>query len=112
MITFGAVVRRGGGWLPLIALGGLVGSLGMLALPEVLGHSVDALVSGHGSGRWLALAGGLIALGIVFELSDAYTGAACIAGTTAWPIRKVVPGQGALGPIQGTLIGASAGMRV
>jgi ATP-binding cassette, subfamily B, bacterial len=90
MITFGAVVRRGGGWLPLIALGGLVGSLGMLALPEVLGHAVDALVSGHGSGKWLELAGGLIALGIVFELSDAYTGAACIAGTTAWLRNRIV----------------------
>ncbi len=98
MITFGAVVRRGGGWLPLIALGGLVGSLGMLALPAVLGHAVDALVSGHGSGTWLAAAGGLIALGIVFELSNAYTTKACIAGTTAWLRNRIVGHLLAVGP--------------
>jgi ATP-binding cassette subfamily B protein len=98
MITFGAVVRHGRGWLPLIALGGLVGSLGMLALPEVLGHAVDALVAGHGSNTWLALAGGLIALGIVFELSNAFTGAACIAGTTAWLRNRIVGHLLALGP--------------
>jgi ATP-binding cassette subfamily B protein len=98
MITFGDVVRRGGGWLPLIALGGLVGSLGTLALPAVLGHAVDALVSGHGSGTWLAWAGGLIALGIVFELSDAYTAKACVAGTTAWLRNRIVGHLLAVGP--------------
>lgn len=98
MITFGGVVRRGGGWLPLIGLGGLVASLTTLALPELLGHAVDALVSGTDSARWLALSGGLIALGVLFQLSDAYCGAACVANTTAWLRNGIVRHLLAIGP--------------
>ncbi|HEX9339186.1 MAG TPA: ABC transporter ATP-binding protein [Pseudonocardiaceae bacterium] len=98
MITFGAVVRRGGWWLPLIGIGGLVGTLATLALPELLGHTVDALVSGKDSARWLALAGGLIGLGILFELSDAFAGAACVANTTAWLRNRIVRHLLAIGP--------------
>ncbi|HEX4721139.1 MAG TPA: ABC transporter ATP-binding protein [Pseudonocardiaceae bacterium] len=98
MITFGTVVRRGGWWLPLIALGGLVASLNVLALPEVLGHAVDALVSGRDSGRWLVLTGVLIAVGIVFDLSNAFAGAACVANTTAWLRNGLVRHLLAVGP--------------
>ncbi|HEY0803993.1 MAG TPA: ABC transporter ATP-binding protein, partial [Pseudonocardiaceae bacterium] len=98
MITFGTVVRRGGWWLPLIGLGGLVGTLATLALPELLGHAVDALVSGKDSTPWLLLTGGLIGLGIVFELSDAFAGAACVANTTAWLRNRIVRHLLAVGP--------------
>jgi ATP-binding cassette subfamily B protein len=98
MITFGTVVRRGGGWLPMIGLGGLVASLTTLALPELLGHVVDALVSGTESAHWLVLAGGLIALGVLFQLSDAYCGAACVANTTAWLRNGIVRHLLAVGP--------------
>ncbi|HEX4701752.1 MAG TPA: ABC transporter ATP-binding protein [Pseudonocardiaceae bacterium] len=98
MITFGAVARRGGGWLPLIGLAGLVGSFGGLALPLVLGHTVDALVTGRDSARWLAFAAVLIALGVVFELVNAYAGAACIANTSAWLRNRIVRHLLAVGP--------------
>ncbi|MFE3170696.1 ABC transporter transmembrane domain-containing protein [Amycolatopsis sp. NPDC059235] len=98
MITFGDVVRRAGGWLPLIGLAGLVGSLGTLALPTVLGHAVDALITGHSRGVWVAAAGVLIAVNVVFDVVDAYAGTACVAGTTAWLRDRVVRHVLAIGP--------------
>ena len=98
MITFGDVVRRGGGWLPWIGLAGLVGSLGTLALPTVLGHAVDALVAGHGSGSWVVAAGVLIVVSVVFDVVDAYAGTACVAGTTAWLRDRLVRHVLAIGP--------------
>lgn len=98
MITFRSVVRRAGWWLPLIGLGGLVMTANTLALPEILGHAVDALVYGKDSTTWLGLAAGLIALGVVFELSDAFAGTACVAGTTAWLRNRLVRHALAIGP--------------
>lgn len=98
MITFRQVVRRGGWWLPLIALGGLVGTANTLALPLILGRAVDALVSGKDSLPWLLLAGCLIALGVVFELTDVFASAVCLAGTTAWLRNSLVRHALAIGP--------------
>lgn len=98
MITFGTVVRRAGGWLPLIGLAGLVDSIVMLALPAVLGRAVDALVYGGDTTLWIVLAGVLIGVGVVFELVDAYAGTACVAGTTAWLRDRLVRHVLAVGP--------------
>ncbi|TDD46059.1 ABC transporter ATP-binding protein [Kribbella antibiotica] len=96
MITFGSVARRGRGWLPLIGLNSLIGSAVTLALPTILGRSVDAIVAGDGYTRWLIAASAVIALGIVASLVDAFAGAACVAETTAWLrhrlVRQVVRG--------------------
>jgi ATP-binding cassette subfamily B protein len=88
--TFGAVVRHGRGWLPLIGLSALLGSAVTLALPAVLGRSVDAIASGNDLTGWLVLACGLIALGIASDLVDAFAGTACVAGTTAWLRHRLV----------------------
>jgi ATP-binding cassette subfamily B protein len=99
--SFGAVIRHGRGWLPLIGLSALLGSAVTLALPAVLGRSVDAIASGHDLTRWLALACGLIALGVGCALVDAFAGTACVAGTTAW-LRHRLVGQVLAGGPQGT----------
>lgn len=98
MTTFAAVVRRGGGWLPLIGLAGLMDAVGDLALPLVLGNALDALVTGRSSMGWVLLATGLITLGITLEVIDAYAGTACVAGTTAWLRRRIVRQVFAAGP--------------
>jgi ATP-binding cassette, subfamily B, bacterial RamA/AmfB len=96
--TFGAAARRAGGWLPVIGLSALVGTLGTLALPAVLGRAVDALVGGGDSGRWLALAAGLIVLGILSDLLDVFAGTACQANTTAWLRERLIRHVLAIGP--------------
>ena len=90
MITFGSVVKRGRGWLPLIGLNALIGSGVTLALPTILGRSVDSIVAGTEYTQWLIAAAGLIALGIAASLIDAFAGAACVAETTAWLRHRLV----------------------
>ncbi|MGQ0774981.1 MAG: ABC transporter ATP-binding protein [Pseudonocardiales bacterium] len=98
MTTFGAITRRGGGWLPLIGVAALAGTLGTLALPTVLGHAVDAIVVGDDSGRWFALALALIVLSVVVELVGAFAGTACVANTTAWLRDRLIRQVLAIGP--------------
>jgi ATP-binding cassette, subfamily B, bacterial len=90
MITFGSVVKHGRGWLPLIGLNALIGSGVTLALPTILGRSVDSIVAGDGYTQWLMAAAGLIALGVAASLIDAFAGAACVAETTAWLRHRLV----------------------
>jgi ATP-binding cassette subfamily B protein len=102
--TYRAITRRGGGWLPLVGIASLLGTAVALALPAVLGHAVDAIVASgaaSGSGRWLALAGGLLAIGVAAELLDAYATTACVAGTTAWLRTALVRQVLAIGPHAG-----------
>ncbi|TCO50326.1 ATP-binding cassette subfamily B protein [Kribbella antiqua] len=98
MTSFGAVVRHGRGWLPLIGLAALLDSAVTLALPTVLGRSVDAIASGNDLTRWLWLASGLIMLGITCALVDSFAGTACVAGTTAWLRHRLVRQVVAAGP--------------
>jgi ATP-binding cassette, subfamily B, bacterial RamA/AmfB len=88
--AFGSIARHAGRWLPVIGVASLAGTLGALALPLVLGRAVDDTVSDVDDHTWLLLAAGLIALGIVVDLLDAFAGTACIAGTTAWLRDRLV----------------------
>ncbi|MEU0093027.1 ABC transporter ATP-binding protein [Kribbella sp. NPDC006257] len=90
MTPFKEVVRHGRAWLPVLAITALLGSAVTLALPTVLGRSVDAIVARHGYGQWFAAAAGLIALGIVCALVEVFTGTACVVGTTAWLRHRLV----------------------
>ncbi|WP_218125015.1 ATP-binding cassette domain-containing protein [Glycomyces harbinensis] len=83
-MTFGAVVRRSRGRLPLIGASALVGSLSMLALPLAMAQAVDAIVAGRGAGVPVAVAAGLILLGVACDLVDAFAGTACAADAAAW----------------------------
>jgi ATP-binding cassette subfamily B protein len=84
----------------VIAVSALLGTLGALALPVVLGRAVDSIVSG-GSPVWFWLAAGLVVLGIAADLTDAYAGTACVAGTTAWLRDRLVRHVLSVGPRHG-----------
>lgn len=101
MTTFGAVARRGGGWLPLVGAGALAGVLVSLALPAVLARAIDGLVAGTDISTWLAAAGALIAVGVAADLLDAFAGAACTARSTAWLRTRLVRHVLAVGPDRG-----------
>ncbi|HEY0451424.1 ABC transporter ATP-binding protein [Actinophytocola sp.] len=88
--AFRSIVRHAGGWLPVIGIGSLLGTLSALALPLVLGRAVDDIVSGADSAVSLWLAAGLIVLGVVVDLVEAFAGTACVAGTTAWLRDRLV----------------------
>jgi ATP-binding cassette, subfamily B, bacterial len=93
--AFGSIARHAGGWLPVIGVASLAGTLGALALPLVLGNAVDAIVSSSASSSvdgagWFWFAAGLVVLGIAVDLADAYAGTACVAGTTAWLRDRLV----------------------
>jgi ATP-binding cassette, subfamily B, bacterial RamA/AmfB len=90
MITFGEVAKHSRGWLPVIGLNALIGSGVTLALPTILGRSVDSIVAGDGYTRWLIAAAGVIGLGIAASIVDAFVGAACVADTTAWLRHRLV----------------------
>jgi ATP-binding cassette subfamily B protein len=96
--TFSEIARRAGGWLPLIGVTAMVGTLTTLALPTVLGHAIDSIVASEDSVRWLALAVGLIALGIIVDLVSVFAGTACVVGTTAWLRNRLVRHLLAIGP--------------
>lgn len=83
-LTFGAVVRRSRGRLPIIGASALIGSLSMLALPLAMAQAVDAIVAGRGAGVPVAIAAGLILLGVACDLVDAFAGTACAADAAAW----------------------------
>ena len=101
MITFGEVAKHGRGWLPLIGLNALIGSGVTLALPTILGRSVDSIVAGRGYTQWLIAAAALIGLGVAASLVDAFAGAACVAETTAWLRHRLVR-QVVHGGVEGT----------
>jgi len=102
--AFGEIARKAGSWLPLIGVSALLGTLGALALPMVLGRAVDAIVYG-GSPVWFWLAAGLIVLGIAADLVDAFAGTACLAGTTAWVRNRLVRHVLSAGPRHGFATG-------
>jgi ATP-binding cassette subfamily B protein len=95
------VARRGGGWLPLLAITSLAGTLGGLALPIVLGHAIDGIIGHTGGARWPVLAAGLIALSVGGDLIMIYAGTVCVADTTAWLRRRLVRQVLAIGPRSG-----------
>lgn len=100
MTAFAETARRSAGWLPLIGSSALLGTLGALALPMVLGRAVDSIVTG-GSPVWFWLAAGLMVLGIAVDLVDAYAGTACAALTTAWLRDRLVRHVLSAGPRHG-----------
>jgi ATP-binding cassette subfamily B protein len=81
---FVETVRKGRGWLALMAVCSLTGAGVSLALPAVLGTAIDAIVSRGDAQPALILAAGLIAAAVLTDLAGSFTGAACVAGTTAW----------------------------
>lgn len=98
MSTFGVIARQGGGWLPVIGVTALAGTLGTLALPAVLGRAVDEIVAGGDGGRWVVLAAGLVVLAIAVDLVGVFADVACVVGTTAWLRDRLIRHVLAIGP--------------
>lgn len=98
MSTFGLTARRGGGWLPIVAITSLIGTGTTLALPAALGKALDAAVAGRGGSSWLAVVAGLICAGLACDLLDAYAGVACTTRSTAWLRNTLVDHLLAVGP--------------
>ncbi|ADD40248.1 ABC transporter ATP-binding protein [Stackebrandtia nassauensis] len=93
----GDIARRPGAWLPLIGASALIGTASTLSLPTVLGHAVDSIVAGADGGGWMWLAMGIIAAGVLSDLTDSYASSASLAGTAAWLRGTVVRHVLALG---------------
>nr|WP_225953838.1 ABC transporter ATP-binding protein [Kibdelosporangium phytohabitans] len=87
--------------MPWIGASALVGTIGTLALPTVLGKAVDSIVTGGSAGMWLVVAGVLIAVGVVADLVDSFAGVACVADTTAWLRERLIRHLLAAGPDRG-----------
>ncbi|GIG64975.1 ABC transporter ATP-binding protein [Phytomonospora endophytica] len=90
MSVHGSIVRRGGAWLPVLAVSSLGGAAVSLALPAALGRAVDAIVAGSGARGALLLVTLLIAAGVAADLLDTFAGTLCVASTTVWLRRKVL----------------------
>ncbi|WP_232014015.1 ABC transporter transmembrane domain-containing protein [Glycomyces terrestris] len=76
-------MRQARAWLPLIGAASLLGSLGMLALPLALAAAVDAVASGRDATGPVALATGLVVLGVLCDLAESWAETACAATTSA-----------------------------
>lgn len=84
------IVKHAGGWLPIIGVTALLGTLSTLALPSVLGRAVDAVVAGEAIHRPLLVAACLILISVAGEIVGAFAGTACTASTTAWLRTRLV----------------------
>src|SRR4051794_28242263 len=78
------VSRRGGFPLALLAVTTLGLAAADLALPFVLGRTLDALVDNGSPGTWLIWVGLLVAALVVFDALDDLVEGATIARCTAW----------------------------
>jgi ATP-binding cassette subfamily B protein len=81
--------RKGGPWVVVVALAAFVTSGIGLALPAVLGHAVDGIVSDGGAGRWLAWAAVLLVVLVAASALDTLAAGIAIARSTAW-LRQTV----------------------
>jgi ATP-binding cassette, subfamily B, bacterial len=98
VVSVGMIARRGGWRLPAIGASDLIGTLGSLAMPAALGATIDAIVAGDDSRRWLAIVAGLILLGIGCDLVGIYAGTRCVADTAGWLRERLVRHVFAIGP--------------
>ncbi|GAA2309646.1 ABC transporter ATP-binding protein [Glycomyces scopariae] len=82
-LTFGAVVRQSRARLPLIGAASLLGSLGTLALPLALAAAVDAIAAGGEARIPVAIAAGLVLLGVACDLVESTAATTCTADAAA-----------------------------
>jgi ATP-binding cassette subfamily B protein len=81
---FREMVKKGKGWLPLVAACSILGMLVSLALPIALGSAIDTMVSGGDSRSPIMICVALVAVAVLTGLVDSYAGTACVVGTAAW----------------------------
>ncbi|HEV7807052.1 MAG TPA: ABC transporter ATP-binding protein [Solirubrobacteraceae bacterium] len=76
--------RQATGWSIVLALTALAAAAVTLALPLVLGHAVDGIVTGDGGQRWLVWCGLLVAVLVACSALDDLATGAVVARSTAW----------------------------
>ncbi|WP_283137877.1 ABC transporter ATP-binding protein [Rhizohabitans arisaemae] len=84
------VARRGGPWLAILAVTALTGAVADLALPHLLGRTVDTLVTGGAAGPVLWACVAVVALIVVCDVLGILAGGAGGARATAWLRHRTV----------------------
>ena len=84
------IARRGGAPLALLVLTTLVLAGAELALPFVLGRTLDGLIEDGAGNSWMLLAAGLVAVLVVVDALDDLLGGTVVARCTAWLRHTVV----------------------
>ncbi len=79
-----AAARRGGVWVVVTVVTAALITGAALALPLVMGRTVDAVLDGGDTARWLALTGLLVFVLVVGEAVDDLVGQVAEARSTAW----------------------------
>ncbi|MFI7400728.1 ABC transporter ATP-binding protein [Streptomyces sp. NPDC049541] len=79
-----AAARRGGAWVGAIVLTSLLLTGVTLALPAVMGRTLDAVLTSRGTAQWMALSGALIFVLVAFDAVDDLVSGVAEARSTAW----------------------------
>ncbi|WP_343978957.1 ABC transporter transmembrane domain-containing protein, partial [Streptosporangium amethystogenes] len=92
-------VRRGGPWLAVLAVTSVLGAFAQLALPLVLGRTVDELVAdGTGAATWLGACAGVVILTVACDTLGVWASGSSGARSSAWLRERVVRGVLGIGP--------------
>lgn len=76
--------RNAGLWVVVLALTALVVAAAELALPAVLGQTIDAVLDGTGPNRWLAALAALVLVLVAGDVLEDWGAGAAVARSTAW----------------------------
>ncbi|GAA3023588.1 ABC transporter ATP-binding protein [Streptosporangium longisporum] len=96
-------VRRGGPWLAVLAVASVLGAFAQLALPLVLGRTVDALVAGGtgmtgGAATWVGVCAGVVVAAVVCDALGVWAAGSSGARSAAWLRTRVVRHVLGVGP--------------
>jgi ATP-binding cassette subfamily B protein len=75
--------RHGGAWVVVLALTALAIAAAELALPAVIGGTVDAVLDGRSAATWVLVCAGLIAVLVACDALDDFAAGAAVARSTA-----------------------------
>jgi ATP-binding cassette subfamily B protein len=92
------VARSSGPWVLVIVGTTLLMSAGVVALPYVLGHTVDVVFGGHDSQLWVVLCGLVVAVLVAGDVADDLAAGLVVARSTAWLRHKLMRHVLTLGP--------------
>lgn len=84
------LVRRGGGWLLVLAVVSTVDSAAAVLLPAALGRAVDTAVAGHGYRLWIGAAAALVLATMAADALAALASGISAAAATRWLRHRLV----------------------
>ncbi|GAA4207553.1 ABC transporter ATP-binding protein [Streptosporangium oxazolinicum] len=96
-------VRRSGPWLAVLAVTSVLGAFAQLALPLVLGRTVDELVAGTpggtGAATWLGACVAAVVLTVVCDTLGVWAAGSSGARSSAWLRNRIVGNVLGVGPV-------------